>query len=110
MPAEAVSWAGRKIQNSTFTKHMLSRIGKIARLPANIRYQLNHRLLDNESGTHLLTWLNGLPEVQVMLEQYFDSRPINQQNLSAWRTGGFSEWRFRGRFSSPVSRCNTGTP
>src|ERR1700735_2557496 len=74
---------------------MLSRIGKIARLPANIRYQLNPRLLDNESGTHLLTWLNGLPEVQVMLEQYFDSRPINQQNLSAWRTGGFSEWRFR---------------
>lgn len=74
---------------------MLTRIGKIARLPEYIRHELNHRLLDGESGPRLLAWLNNLPEVQAVLVQQFDGRPINQQNLSAWRTGAFREWCFR---------------
>lgn len=74
---------------------MFSRIGKIARLPENIRHELNLRLLDGEGGPRLLAWLNSLPEVQAVLAQQFGGRGINQQNLSAWRTGAYREWHFR---------------
>lgn len=74
---------------------MLTRIGKIARLPDHVRHELNHRLMDGEGGPHLLAWLNNQPEVQAVLTEKFGGRPINQQNLSAWRTGAYREWSFR---------------
>ena len=70
----------------------MSRIGKIARLPLDIRSQLNHRLFDGESGRPLLQWLNALPQVRDILQRHFDSRDISDQNLSEWRTGGYREW------------------
>ncbi|MEI9895845.1 MAG: hypothetical protein WDN28_18715 [Chthoniobacter sp.] len=68
------------------------RLGKIARLPREIRQQLNERLADNEPQPRLLRWLNALPEVQAVLGDLFDGRPISQQNLSAWKLGGYREW------------------
>ena len=41
----------------------MARNGKIARLPKEIRAELNKRLDDNEPGPNLLGWLNGKPEV-----------------------------------------------
>jgi hypothetical protein len=41
----------------------MTRNGKIARLPAATREELNQRLLDGERGKHLVLWLNGLPQV-----------------------------------------------
>ena len=70
-----------------------SRNGKIARLPRLIRNQLNTRIEDAEPGPALLKWLNGLPEVQELLARDFESRPINEQNLSDWRQGGFRDWQ-----------------
>ena len=71
------------------------RNGKIARLPREIRNQLNQRLDDGESGETLLPWLNGLPEVQAVLTRQFAGVPLSKQNLHDWRTGGFAEWQAR---------------
>ena len=70
----------------------MARIGKIARLPADIRSQLNSRLHEGLEGKSILVWLNGLPQVQEILAQSFDHRPITEQNLSDWRQGGYQDW------------------
>ena len=45
----------------------MKRTGKIARLPHQLRNELNQRLHDGESGVDLIKWLNALPEVQAIL-------------------------------------------
>lgn len=74
------------------TLAMKTRIGKIARLPKSIRDELNHRLENGADGPELLAWLNALPEVQKILAEKFNARPINKHNLSDWRHGGYAEW------------------
>ncbi len=64
--------------------------GKIGRLSRKLREELNHRLEDG--APDVLAWLNALPEVQAMLAAQFGGSPINAQNLSNWRQGGYLEW------------------
>jgi hypothetical protein len=71
---------------------MTTRNGKIARLPKTIREQLNRRLQDGEPGVRLVDWVNSLPEAQRMLAGEFNGQPINEQNLTAWRQGGYEDW------------------
>lgn len=71
----------------------MARNGKIARLPREVREALNNRLEDGEMGPTLLAWLNALPATQALLAREFGGRPVNAQNLSDWRLGGFVEWR-----------------
>jgi hypothetical protein len=73
----------------------MNRTGKIARLPYFTRQELNRRLLDNEPGDTLVSWLNAQPQVQAVLNEQFGGKPITQQNLSEWRTGGFAVWELR---------------
>ena len=73
----------------------MNRNGKIARLPHDIREQLNRRLQDNEPGDKLLEWLNGQAAVQTVLAEQFAGKAITKQNLSEWRLGGFAEWVLR---------------
>jgi len=73
----------------------MARNGKIARLPAEIRSELNRRMDKGEEGDSVLAWLNGLAEVQKMLTASFDGAAITKQNLSEWRQGGFREWELR---------------
>jgi hypothetical protein len=73
----------------------MTRNGKIARLPTDIRDELNQRLENGEEASTLLPWLNALPEVQTILKENFDGAPITKQNLSEWRQGGFREWQIR---------------
>ena len=89
----------------------MSRFGKIARLPLDIREQLNRRLQDGEIGKELVIWLNSVPEVQTVLKAEFGDRPVNEPNLSDWRTGGCfkntSRSRWRSRDGASVSlRCS----
>jgi len=70
----------------------MTRVGKIARLPREIRGQLNRRLRDGETGRKLVDWLNSLTEVQSLLAAEFDGRAISEQNLSEWKQGGYAEW------------------
>src|ERR1700677_3496384 len=67
-------------------------IGKIARLPHDIRNQLNQRLLDNQPASVILPWLNDLPAVKEILAAHFNGEPLNPQNLSRWRANGFQRW------------------
>jgi hypothetical protein len=73
----------------------MTRTGKIARLPASIRDQLNRRLLDNEPGPSLLDWLNSLPEVKATLAAQFASQPVSPANLTQWKNGGHRDWLAR---------------
>lgn len=73
----------------------MARNGKIARLPREIREELNRRLQDGELGGPLLAWLNALPTVQAVLAREFGGCPVSKQNLCEWRAGGFVEWQTR---------------
>ena len=73
----------------------MTRTGKIARLPREIREHLNRRLHDGEPGTQLVVWLNSLPEAQTVLAREFGGRAISEQNLSEWKQGGYREWLTR---------------
>jgi hypothetical protein len=54
-----------------------TRNGKIARLPKDVRHQLNHRLEDGEPGNQFVDWPNGLPQVQKTLPpDQTESNPI----------------------------------
>jgi hypothetical protein len=70
----------------------MARTGKIARLPQEIRRQLNRRLDDGESGKGLVEWLNSRPELQAVMAAEFEGRPITEQNLSEWKQRGYREW------------------
>jgi hypothetical protein len=77
------------------TEHDLQRAltGKIARLPEDIREQLNKRLLDGLGGNEILAWLNDLPAVKEILAAQFSGVPVNHENLSNWRHSGYERWR-----------------
>ena len=66
--------------------------GKIARLPDEIRNELNNRILNGKSGPEILAWLNELPAVKEILAAQFFAAPINKQNLSSWRGEGYQRW------------------
>jgi hypothetical protein len=71
----------------------MTRNGKIARLPLEVRDELNRRLEDGETGKRLVVWLNGLAAVQELLREQFGGRPMKEQNLSEWKNGGYLEWQ-----------------
>jgi hypothetical protein len=71
----------------------MTRKGKIARLPRDLREELNRRLENGEPGVGLVDWLNSLPAVQQVLQAQFGGRPINEQNLSDWKAGGYQDWQ-----------------
>jgi hypothetical protein len=70
----------------------MTRCGKIARLPKEIREELNRRLDDGEPGVQLVEWLNGLAEVKKIVETDFEGEPISESNLTRWKNGGFVDW------------------
>ena len=49
---------------------MRARNGKIARLPAKIREELNRRIHDGEGGTKLLAWLHSQEAVLAILDEW----------------------------------------
>src|ERR1700722_8568665 len=69
--------------------------GKIARLPRDLRIKLNRHLDNGLPTREILAWLNRDKTVRKILAEQFDSEPINKQNLSSWRTGGYQEWTNR---------------
>jgi hypothetical protein len=84
------------------------RNGKIAKLPGEIREELNRRLENGEDGGQVLEWLNGLAEVQERLKADFDGAPVSKQNLSEWRQGGFREWQIRRELIGHASDLSAG--
>jgi hypothetical protein len=70
-----------------------SSTGKIARLPGDIRRQINLRLFNGKSAGDILPWLNELPEVKEVLAAEFAGAPVNDRNLSNWRVTGYRRWQ-----------------
>lgn len=68
------------------------RNGKIARLPHALRKEVNRRLLDGETSTVILAWLNAQPAAIKVWEAHFEGVPANAENLSQWRLGGYADW------------------
>ena len=73
----------------------MTRTGKIACLPADIRAEVNFALRNGVRLVKLMRWLNTLPEVQFVLAQNFGGHPINQTNLTQWKKGGYADWLLR---------------
>lgn len=63
-----------------------ARKGKVARLPAEIRAEINQRLYDGQTGKRIIAWLH--------TPLACDGNPgsITEQNLSEWRAGGYQDW------------------
>jgi hypothetical protein len=70
----------------------MSRTGKIARLPYWLRNQLNEKIRDGKPGVEIIAWLNEKPDTRSVVNERFDGRPINEQNLTEWKAGGYLEW------------------
>jgi hypothetical protein len=70
----------------------MTRVGKIAKLPLHIRDTLNTRIRDGETGKTLVEWLNSQDDVKHVLHLEFEDRPINEQNFSDWKAGGYQDW------------------
>ena len=70
----------------------MTRNGKIARLPQPVREQINRRLDNGQEGKQIAEWLNTLPEVAALMAAEFDGQPINENNLSNWKLGGYRDW------------------
>jgi hypothetical protein len=68
------------------------RKGKIGSLPADVRRDLNARMFNGEKGPRLLSWLNGIPSVQAILQEQWKSEPVSSSNLSEWRAGGYQDY------------------
>ena len=71
----------------------MTRRGKIARLPMDIREEVNRRLENAVEGKQIVQWLNTRPEVAALMAAQFDGQPVNEPNLSHWKTGGFRDWQ-----------------
>jgi hypothetical protein len=70
----------------------MTRTGKIARLPYWLRSQLNEKIRDGKPGVEIVAWLNEKPDTRAVVNERFDGRPINEQNLTDWKAGGYLEW------------------
>jgi hypothetical protein len=70
----------------------MARVGKIARLPAELREEVCRRLHDGQTAAAVLGWLHAQPAAVDMLARDFGGEPVSPQNLSEWRAGGFQDW------------------
>lgn len=71
----------------------MARQGKIARLPALLKGEVNRRLMDGQGAPQILPWLNNQPDAIAIWEELFEGLPCSPQNLSEWKLGGYKEWR-----------------
>ena len=69
-----------------------ARRGKIAKLPADLRMEVNRRLHDGQPANQIMPWLNSHDRVRPILDTQFKGENINDQNLTEWRQGGFMDW------------------
>jgi hypothetical protein len=93
-------------QQRTPHQTLRTRNGKIARLPHDVREELNLRLERSERSPQLLAWLNALPAVREFVRGEFNGEPVSKHNLSQWRRGGFQDWLIRRDFFAEARRAD----
>lgn len=60
-------------------------VGKIGRMPAEIRREVCRRLADNETAASVIEWLDKQPAARAVLDEQFDGAKVLPQNLSEWK-------------------------
>lgn len=70
----------------------MPRAGKIDSLPHALREEVHQRLLDGETGSQILPWLNAHPKVRVVLARSYQGVDVSDENLSSFRNGPHAEW------------------
>ncbi len=71
----------------------MTRTGKIARLPKDIRDIVNRRLDNGHEAGEITEWLNEQPAVKAVLEKKFEGEPIQPSSIHTWKTGGYLDWK-----------------
>lgn len=80
----------------------MARTGKIARLPHDVREEVNERLRAGHTARAIIDWLHSRDDVLRVLDEHFDEQPITAQNITEWRQGGYQEWLERGEKAARV--------
>jgi len=94
-------------------------VGKIGRMPADIRHEVCRRLADNETAHSVIEWLSSVPEAIATLDEHFDGAKVLPQNLSEWkksseyarfmkRREAISEAKSRSEFSLKLAEAAGG--
>ena len=80
--------------NSSASPVDRKRVGKCARLPKAIRDELNQRLQNGAIYRELADWLNTHPDRDTWenLRKAGLTGPFNEENISAWQSGGHQDW------------------
>jgi hypothetical protein len=91
-PPPVSGWGERTREPSSLDNLPSNRNGKIAHLPRALRDRINLALYNRCPAKELAHALNQLPEVQAVMAQYFNGKPIRQQNISEWKLGGYRDW------------------
>lgn len=60
-------------------------VGKIGRMPADIRREVCRRLADNETAASVIAWLESQKAARDVLDDQFDGAKVLPQNLSEWK-------------------------
>lgn len=60
-------------------------VGKIGRMPADIRREVCRRLADNETAASVIAWLEQQQSARISLDENFDGAKVLPQNLSEWK-------------------------
>jgi hypothetical protein len=60
-------------------------VGKIGRMPADIRREVCRRLADNETAQSIIEWIETEPIARAVLDEQFDGAKVLPQNLSEWK-------------------------
>lgn len=63
----------------------LTRKGFVARLPAEVREELNRRLYNGQTGKQIMKWLS-------TLKCEGNPEAISDGHISEWRKGGYQDW------------------
>jgi hypothetical protein len=94
------------VKNGAKLRNERSSNGKIARLPADLREEVNLRLYNGNQSKDILAGLNELPAVKKILAAQFAGVPINVRNLCNWRKIGY--WRWLDEQQNVASMRNRG--
>ncbi len=89
----------------------MSNPGKISRLPAQLREEINQRLDQAEPTETILAWLNAHPDVKTRLAARFGGRSISKQNLFDYKKHCFHGWQMRRdaiQFAKTLSAAQAG--
>jgi protein-tyrosine-phosphatase len=70
----------------------MTRVGKIARLPKEVRDEVNRRIEEGHEAKQIILWLNSLEDVKRIMAKMFGGEEVTDSNLSNWKSGGYKDW------------------